>query len=90
MKAKNREPLETDFPRSIGNPARRALEHAGYTKLKELTKVSEAELGQLHGMGPKALGILRETLEAKGWSFKPGRGEAEKERIAYQPYGQGG
>jgi uncharacterized protein YdhG (YjbR/CyaY superfamily) len=75
MKAKNRESLETDFPRSIGNPARRALEHAGYTNLKELTKVSEAELGQLHGMGPKALGILRETLKAKGWSFKPGKAD---------------
>ena len=75
MKSKKREPLEADFPRSIGNPARRALEHAGYTNLKELTKVSEAELGQLHGMGPKALGILRETLEAKGSSFKPGKAD---------------
>jgi uncharacterized protein YdhG (YjbR/CyaY superfamily) len=75
MKAKTREPLETDFPRSIGSPARRALEHAGYTNLKSLTKVSEAELGQLHGMGPKALGILRGTLEAKGWSFKPDKPE---------------
>lgn len=75
MKVKNREPLETDFPRGIGNPARRALEHAAYTNLKQLTKVSEAELGQLHGMGPKALGILRDTLEAKGWSFKPGKAD---------------
>lgn len=75
MKAKTRESLETDFPRSIGSPARRALEHAGYTNLKELTKVSEAELGQLHGMGPKALGILRETLKAKGWSFKSGKAD---------------
>jgi uncharacterized protein YdhG (YjbR/CyaY superfamily) len=55
----------------IGAPATRALEAAGYTTLKQLTKVSETELGQLHGMGPKALGILRETLKAKGWSFKP-------------------
>lgn len=73
MKNKNPEPVKTDFPQSIGNPARSALEHAGYTKLKQLTKVSEAELGQLHGMGPKALGILRETLEAREWSFKPGK-----------------
>lgn len=72
MKTKNPEQPKTDFPHGIGNPARSALEHAGYTKLKQLTKVSEAELGQLHGMGPKALGILRETLEAKGWSFKTG------------------
>ena len=60
---------KTDFPHNIGNPARQALEVAGYTKLKQLTKVTEAELGKLHGMGPKALRILRETLEAKGMSF---------------------
>jgi len=60
----------SDFPK-IGAPATRALAAAGYTRLKQLTKVTEAELGQLHGMGPKALGILRETLKAKGWSFKP-------------------
>ncbi len=58
-----------DFPK-IGAPATRALEAAGYTRLEQLTKVSEAELGQLHGMGPKALGILRETLKEKGLSFK--------------------
>lgn len=60
---------KTDFPSNIGNPARQALEVAGYTKLKQLTKVSEAQLGKLHGMGPKALRILRETLESRGMSF---------------------
>ena len=59
----------SNFPK-IGAPAMRALEAAGYTSLKQLTKVTEAELGQLHGMGPKALGILRETLKAQGLSFK--------------------
>lgn len=60
---------KTDFPQTIGNPARQALEVAGYSKLKQLTKVSEAELGRLHGMGPKALRILRDALHAKGLSF---------------------
>jgi uncharacterized protein YdhG (YjbR/CyaY superfamily) len=59
------------FPK-IGAPATRALEAARYTRLEQLTKVTEAELGQLHGMGPKALGILRETLKEKGLSFKAG------------------
>jgi hypothetical protein len=59
----------SDFPHGIGNPATRALEAAGYTRLKQLTNVSEAELLRLHGMGPKAVRILRETLEDKGWSF---------------------
>ena len=65
----------SDFPK-IGAPATRALAAAGYTRLEQLTKVTEAELGQLHGMGPKALGILRETLKAQGLSFK--QGEAKK------------
>ena len=69
MKTKILELPKTDFPRSIGNPARSALEHAGYTKLKQLTRVTEKELGKLHGMGPKALGILREELKAKGLFF---------------------
>jgi len=71
MKPKNKQQQTSEpFPK-IGAPATRALEAAGYTHLAQLTKVTEAELGQLHGMGPKALGILRETLRAKGWSFKP-------------------
>ena len=60
---------KSDFPQSIGNPARQALENAGYSKLKQLTKVTEAELGKIHGVSPKALRILRETLAAKGLSF---------------------
>ena len=71
MKKKNPERPNTDFPPGIGNPARNALELAGYSTLKGLTKISEAELGQLHGVGPKAIRILREALKARGWSFKP-------------------
>ena len=81
MKTKNPVQPETDFPAGIGNPARNALEHAGYSKLEQLTAVSEAELGQLHGMGPKALGILRQALAAQGLSFKPAKaGERLKKK----------
>ncbi|MCQ3935792.1 MAG: hypothetical protein DPW18_01975 [Chloroflexi bacterium] len=62
----------SNFPK-IGAPATRALEAAGYTNLKQLTRVTEAEIAQLHGMGPKALEILREALKAEGLSFKQGR-----------------
>lgn len=62
----------SNFPK-IGSPATRALEAAGYTNLKQLTKLTEAELGQLHGMGPKALRILSEALKAEGLSFKQGQ-----------------
>lgn len=71
---------QSRFPR-IGSPATRALEAAGYTRLEQLTRVTEADLARLHGMGPKALGILREALEAQGLSFKPdGEGEQPKRK----------
>ena len=69
MNAKNSEQPKTDFPRQIGRPATGALAVAGYTRLKQLTRVTEAELLKLHGVGPKAIRILRETLEAQGMSF---------------------
>jgi len=59
----------TDFPPKLGKPAERALANAGYTRLDQLTAVREADLAKLHGMGPKALGQLRETLAAQGKAF---------------------
>ncbi len=63
------EDLEHDFPKSIGRPATNALLVAGYTRLEQLTNVREVDIKQLHGVGPKAIKILRETLAAKGLSF---------------------
>jgi DNA-directed RNA polymerase alpha subunit len=59
----------SDFPKTSA-PALRGLHNAGYTKLEQLSNVSEAELATLHGMGPKALGILKDALGAKGLNFK--------------------
>ena len=50
----------------IGAPATRALAAAGYTSLRQLAGVSRAELARLHGMGPKALGIIEAALAAHG------------------------
>jgi hypothetical protein len=58
-----------DFPARIGQPATRALAAAGYTNLDQLSRVTESELLKLHGMGPKALGIIRGALHTKGLSF---------------------
>ena len=60
---------EHDFPKT-SQPATRALNNAGYTRLEQLTKISEKDLGKLHGMGPKALGILKQALKEKGMRFK--------------------
>ena len=61
----------SDLPR-LGSPAQRALHNAGYTRLEQLTTVTEQEISQLHGIGPNALAALREALAAKGWSFAHG------------------
>jgi predicted flap endonuclease-1-like 5' DNA nuclease len=60
---------EGGFPKGIGSPATQALLAAGYTDLKQLAGVPAAELAKLHGMGPKALGRLREALEERGQSL---------------------
>jgi predicted flap endonuclease-1-like 5' DNA nuclease len=57
------------LPRGIGAPATRALHAAGYTRVDQLAGVPEPTLGQLHGVGPRALRILRETLEERGLAF---------------------
>jgi hypothetical protein len=60
---------QNDLPK-ISAPAQRALQSAGITSLKQLTQVTELELMQLHGMGPNALGKLREALQVNRLSFR--------------------
>ena len=60
---------QSDLPAKIGAPAERALANAGIKNLRHLTKFTEAEIKQLHGVGPYALGKLREALAAKGLAF---------------------
>ncbi len=59
----------TEFPHGIGRAATNALTLAGYTRLKQLTKVSAADLLKLHGVGPKAIVVLREALAERGLAF---------------------
>lgn len=60
---------ESDLPAGLASPARRALVQAGYLHLEQLAEISEAEVAQLHGIGPNALTQLRQALGAKGLSF---------------------
>jgi DNA-directed RNA polymerase alpha subunit len=62
---------ESPFPPGVAQPAVRALNAAGYTRLEQLTRATETDLMRLHGMGPKALRVLRETLAGRGLSFAP-------------------
>ena len=63
-------PVETDLPSNLGRPARDALIVSGYTRLEQLTQVTEKDLLKLHGMGPKGIRQLREGLAERGWDFR--------------------
>ena len=54
------------FPRAIGRPATGALLAAGYTDLAQLDGLAEAELRLMHGVGPKAIAVLRDALAERG------------------------
>jgi len=62
---------EIPFPRT-GAPAQRALINAGYQHLQQLDGVPQRDLLALHGMGPKAMGILRQAMAEHGWAFAEG------------------
>ncbi|SHI60137.1 DNA-binding protein [Wenxinia saemankumensis] len=65
---------ETGLPPALPAPAERALEAEGIRTLGDVAQRSEAELRGLHGLGPRAIAILREALAARGLTFraKPG------------------
>ncbi|HZG77791.1 MAG TPA: DNA-binding protein [Paenibacillus sp.] len=55
----------------IGKPAAQALEIAGVRTLAEAAAFGEKRLLQLHGVGPKAIRLLREAAAAQGVNFGP-------------------
>lgn len=67
-RSKNDE-LKLDLLAGMGQPALQALNAAGYTRLDQLTTIKAADLLKLHGVGPKALGVIRKALDARGLSF---------------------
>ena len=54
----------------IGQPAQRALEVIGITTLIQLCDYTEKELLAIHGVGPKSVRIIKESLLNEGFSFK--------------------
>lgn len=54
----------------IGEPAQRALAAAGIDTFIQLCDRSEKDILALHGIGPKAVRILKELLAKEGLSFK--------------------
>lgn len=61
--------MKSDLPEKLAKPALRALTGAGYIRLDQFTELTESDVLQLHGMGPKALDQIRQALSARGLSF---------------------
>jgi len=59
----------TEFPRSIGRVAARQLAAHGFTRYDQLTRVSSETVLEIHGVGPKAVAILREELADRDLGF---------------------
>jgi predicted flap endonuclease-1-like 5' DNA nuclease len=59
----------SNLPHGIGNPARNALAVIGITQLEQLTGMSEKEVLKLHGVGPKAVRILKEEMSKRNLAF---------------------
>ena len=61
---------------NLGAPANRALAGAGYATLTDVSRAGERELLALHGVGPKAIRILREAFAERGLDFADDAGPA--------------
>ncbi|NED99545.1 helix-hairpin-helix domain-containing protein [Phytoactinopolyspora halotolerans] len=59
-----------DLPKAIGRPATQALVDAGITSLAQVAELTEAELKAMHGVGPKAIRVLKQELDTTGRSLK--------------------
>lgn len=59
---------KTPLP-NIGSPATRALNSAGIKYLEDLTGQSENSLAAMHGVGPKAVRLLKQALAEAGLSL---------------------
>ncbi|WP_438003208.1 DNA-binding protein [Sorangium sp. So ce321] len=66
MPSKTREQPESALPKGIGKPATRALASVGVSRLDQVARWTEAQLLALHGVGPKAVGVIKAALEAQG------------------------
>ena len=61
--------MSTPLPTNIGRPATNALEAMNIKTLEDLQRVTEDELATLHGIGPKAMRILKDYLHEHTMSY---------------------
>lgn len=61
--------MDSHLPKAIGQPAQRAFAGVGIENLRDFARFSEAELLALHGVGPRAIRIIRAALDEYGVNF---------------------
>jgi hypothetical protein len=66
MTTQPQRPQPSDFPKGVSKPAQRALASVGITRMEQTTRFTEKELGALHGMGPKAIRLIKAALAREG------------------------
>lgn len=69
MRIKQQAADESSLPQRLSNPARRALAGASIENIEQLAQHTEAEIKELHGIGPSAMDLLQNALAAHGLSF---------------------
>lgn len=59
-----------NLPEKLAKPAQRALASAGIKTLSDLSKFTEQEVADLHGIGKNALVVIKEAMKKKGAAFR--------------------
>lgn len=60
---------QSDFQKILAKPGQRALAGIGIENFEQLTKFTEAEIMELHGIGKNGMNLLQIGLAEKGLSF---------------------
>lgn len=55
---------------NMAAPVRRAMENNNIKTLKQLSRKTEAEVLEMHGVGPSAIPRLKRMMETEGLGFK--------------------
>lgn len=63
-----------DLPNSMGKTAPRELQSAGVNSLQKASERTEKELLAIHGVGPKAIRIMKEAMKEKGLTVREDMG----------------
>ena len=53
----------------LARPAQRAIQNEGITSIEQLSKYSEREFSELHGIGKNAMDIIKQIMQENGFSF---------------------